>query len=324
MLLFINAPLYSQSSNISFKDKMDNYTERVKMQWSYNPFRNYATDRYFSSWVNPNAYNSKFFIGTIFNIKEMYPNKNFNFDEIQFFYQPTLATEVAPISFKYNEKHRFKIGVGYLTHFFFSKYNEGMSQYYGQSLFYGTYVQVEVFFDYIYNDYFKFRFSPLIHICSHIAGDILGDDNLYDKSTEEFKDCGFEKMQFSAYHKYGWFTFYGGITFALTGFKKSNFVNLFDIFSGIDLRVPIWGEISFIAGIYLGANLDKINTIERGINKYTLLESYNEWTPSISIGAGFELYRIIIGIKYQYERSKQLYAYRKMESKLGLEASLYF
>ena len=56
---------------------MDNYEEKVKTKWEYNPFKNYATDRYFSSWLNPNAYNSKFWFGDIFNIKEMYPNKNF-------------------------------------------------------------------------------------------------------------------------------------------------------------------------------------------------------------------------------------------------------
>lgn len=303
---------------------MDNYTEKVKTKWEYNPFRNYDTDRYFSSWVDPNAYNSKFWFGTIFNIKEMYPNKNFNLDEIILYYQPTLATEVAPISFKINEKHRFKIGVGYLTHFFFSHYGRGLGQYYGKSFMYGTYVQVDAFFDYIYDNTFKFRFSPLKHLCSQIAGDILGDETLYNKSTEEFKDMGFEQMQFSSYYKYGWFVFYGGITFAITGFKKSNFVNLFNVFSGIDLRVPIWGEISFITGIYLGVNLDELNMIKRTADDYIPLESHNEWTPSISIGAGVELYRIIIGVKYQYERSKQLYAYRKMESKFGLEATLFF
>lgn len=141
--------------------------------------------------------------------------------------------------------------------------------------------------------------------------------------TEEFRDSGFEQMQFSLHYKYSWFTFYGGSYFAITGFKKSNFVNLFGIFSGIDFRVPIWGEISFISSIYLAANLDEINTVKRGYNSYTILDSYNEWTPSIAIGIGFEIYRITVGVKYEYARSKQLYAYRNMENKIGIEASLY-
>lgn len=197
LLLFsINLFLYCDETNGSLKYKMDNYEEKVKTKWEYNPFKNYATDRYFSSWLNPNAYNSKFWFGDIFNIKEMYPNKNFNFDKMILYYHPTLATEVTPISFKHNEKHRFKIGVGYLTHFFFSHYGKVFSQSYGKSLFYGTYTQTEVFFDYIYNNSFKFRFSPLRHVCSHIAGDILGDDKLYDKSTEEFKDKDLSKCNF--------------------------------------------------------------------------------------------------------------------------------
>lgn len=125
-LFFINLSLYCKEIDNSIKDRMDNYTEKVKTKWEYNPFRNYATDRYFSSWVDPNAYNSKFWFGTIFNIKEMYPNKNFNFDKMILYYQPTLATEVAPISFKINEKHRFKIGVGYLTHFSFRIMEAGL------------------------------------------------------------------------------------------------------------------------------------------------------------------------------------------------------
>ncbi|MDA0034615.1 hypothetical protein OFR27_05685 [Brachyspira hyodysenteriae] len=87
------------------------------MEWEFNPLKNYETDRYFSVWTDHNAYSSKFWLGEIFNIKEMYNNKNFNFDKMNFYYQPTLATEVTPIVFRYNDIHRFKIGVGYLTLF---------------------------------------------------------------------------------------------------------------------------------------------------------------------------------------------------------------
>lgn len=322
IIFILSMHIYAQETN-SIKLKMDTYETNTKLKWNYNPFKNYDTDRYFSSWADPNAYNSSFLLGKIFNIKEMYKNPNFKFDNIDFFYQPTLATEVTPISFKYMEKHRFKIGVGFLTHFFLSKYKNGTSQYYGQSLMYGTYMQVETFFDYIYDNTIRFRFSPLRHVCAHISGDILGDEKLYNRETEEFRDSGFEQMQFSLHYKYSWFTFYGGSYFAITGFKKSNFINLFGVFSGIDFRVPIWGEISFISSIYLAANLDEINTVKREYNKYTIIDSYNEWTPSISVGIGFEIYRIIIGVKYEYARSKQLYAYRSMESKIGIEASLY-
>ena len=324
ILLLISSILYSKQSN-DFKEKMDNYTQKTKMQWEFNPLKNYETDRYFSGWTDPNAYSSKFWLGDIFNIEQMYNNKNFNFDKMNFYYQPTLATEVTPIVFRYNDVHRFKIGVGYLTHFFLSSYKNGYDQYYGQSLMYGTYMQVEAFFDYIYNNTFKLRFTPLKHICAHISGDILGDPSLYDREKEKFMDCGFEQMQVSAYYKYGWLTFYGGIDFAITGFNKSNIVNLFSAFIGTDLRIPIWGEISFISGIYVSANYDLINDVTRNVNgqRYFINSSYKQWLPSISVGVGFEIYRVIIGLKYDYSRSKQLYAHKKMESKIGLDISLY-
>lgn len=324
VILLLNSIIYSQENN-TFKDKMDNYTQKVKMKWEFNPLKNYETDRYFSGWVDPDAYSSRFWLGDMLNIDKMYNNDNFNFDKMDFYYQPTLATEVTPIAFRYNEVHRFKIGIGYLTHFFLSKYKKGYDKYYGQSLMYGTYMQVEVFFDYIFNNTFKLRFSPLRHICAHISGDILGDETLYNKEKEDFKDSGFEQMHVSAYYKYGWFTFYGGMNFAIIGFDKSNIVNLFSTFAGTDFRVPIWGEISFITGIYLGLNHDLINNVSRYANgqKYYINDKHVEWIPEISVGVGFEIYRVIIGLKYDYGRSKQLYAYKTMESKIGLDISIY-
>ena len=69
LLFFMSLSLFCQETNNSLKYKMDNYEEKVKTKWEYNPFKNYATDRYFSSWLNPNAYNSKFWFGDIFSIR---------------------------------------------------------------------------------------------------------------------------------------------------------------------------------------------------------------------------------------------------------------
>ena len=100
---------------------------------------------------------------------------------------------------------------------------------------------------------------------------------------------------------------------------------MFSAFIGSDLRIPIWGEISFISGIYIAANYDLINDITRNVNgqRYFINSSYKQWLPSISVGVGFEIYRVIIGLKYDYSRSKQLYAHKTMESKIGLDISLY-
>ena len=99
ILISFTTIIHAEETN-SLNVKMDNYTQKLKMKWEFNPLKNYETDRYFSGWTDPNAYNSKFWIGEIFNIKEMYNNKNFNFDKMNFYYQPTLATEVTPIAFR--------------------------------------------------------------------------------------------------------------------------------------------------------------------------------------------------------------------------------
>ena len=324
LILIFASELYSQTN--SFKDKMDLHSHEVKSKWSFNPLRVYDTDKYLYGWLDPEVYNCKYWIGDIFNIDEMYNRGNYRFDKMSFFHQPTLATEINPIVLDYKDKHRFKIGVGFLTQFFLSVYNPDYKILYGESLFYGTYMQVEMYFDYIYNEALRFRFTPVRHICTHIGGDILGDNELYDRNIEEFRDSSIELMHFSLHYKYGYFTFYGGLSFAITGFDESNFINLFGMYYGTDFRYPLWGEISLITGIYLGANYDRINTVERknSTDGYNIISSYDKWFPSISIGIGIEIYRFVIGVKYEYMRSRQLYSYKKMENKLGLEVSLFF
>lgn len=321
IFLFFSFSLYSQDN-----EAMDSNTKEVKSKWLFNPFRAYDTDKYLYGWLDPYVYNSKYWIGDIFNIEEMYTNPNYNFDNMAFFHQPTLGSEIYPIAFNYKDKHRFRIGVGYLTQFFLSVYKPHSSVLYGESLFFGTYMQVELYFDYIYNDTLRFRFTPVRHICTHIGGDILGDDKLYDRNKEEFRDSSIEFMHFSLNYKYVYFSFYGGFSFAITGFYESNFVNLFSLYYGTDFRYPLWGEISLITGFYFGLDYDRINTVERTANPdgYKIIYSYDKLYPSIAFGIGVEIYRFTIGLKYEYMRSRQLYAYRSMENKLGVEVTLFF
>ncbi|WP_297277090.1 hypothetical protein [uncultured Brachyspira sp.] len=327
IILLYNIHLYSQDNNDSLENKMNNYKEKVKLKWQYNPLRIYETDKYFSPWLDPDNYNSSFWFGDIINIENLYPNPNFNLNNVLLYFSPKLAVDLAPIAFNLNgDKHRFRIGVAYSLKLFFSSYGKGQDQLYGATFLNGIYMQVEAYFDYIFDNKLKIRFAPLRHICSHISGDILGDETLYDKNKEKFRDVGFEQMHLSAYYRWGWFSFFGGTSFAITGYKKSNIVNVFNIFTGTEVRFPIWGEISLITGIYIGAFLNELNDIKRdkkGIG-YPLHESRKEWTPSVSVGLGFEIYRFIIGVKYEYARSKQLYSYRSMESRIGLNASLMF
>lgn len=52
IILFIlfALPIYSQNTENenSLENKMNNYKEKVKVKWKYNPLRIYETDRYFS------------------------------------------------------------------------------------------------------------------------------------------------------------------------------------------------------------------------------------------------------------------------------------
>lgn len=314
--------LYSEDN---FKNKMDKHISQVQNKWRFNPFR-YETLKRLYGWLDPEVYNSKYWIGDIFNIENMYPKYEYRFDKMAFYHQPTLATEINPIDILYKDNHRFRIGVGFLTQFYLSVYKPNFSIYYGESLFFGTYMQTELYFDYIYKESLRFRFTPVRHVCAHIGGDILGDYELYDINKEEFRDSSIESMNFAIYYNYGYFTFYGGFSFAMSGFNESNFINLFKISYGTDFRLPIWGEISLITGIYAALDYDKINFVYRAHNfkGYRITDSYNKCYPFVAVGIGIEVYRFTLGIKYEYNRSRQLYAYRKMESKLGLEATLFF
>ena len=133
-------------------------------------------------------------------------------------------------------------------------------------------------------------------------------------------------MHIAAYYRWGWFSFYGGTLFAITGFKKSNLVNIFTLYAGSDFRFPLWGEMNLITGVYIAGEYDEFNRIDRKAagEGYNAIESIYKWSPSISVALGIEIYRFAIGVKYEYLRSRQLYAFRKMESKIGLEASLFF
>ena len=113
--------LNAQNTNLSIEQKMDNYSQKVKTQWKYNPLRNPETDKYFSGYADINNYNTKFWFGTIFNAEKLYNNKNFTINKVIIFHSPTLSTELAPIAFNINEEtHRIRIGVAYSAKFNFA------------------------------------------------------------------------------------------------------------------------------------------------------------------------------------------------------------
>ena len=118
LLIIISNLIYSQN-NESLENKMNNYIEKVKLDWKYNPLRTYETDKYFSPWLDPNNYNTSFWLGDILNDQQLYPNNKFHLKNILLYFDPKIAVDLAPIAFNIDEdKHRFRIGVGYSLNYF--------------------------------------------------------------------------------------------------------------------------------------------------------------------------------------------------------------
>ena len=80
-----------------------------------------------------------------------------------------------------------------------------------------------------------------------------------------------------------------------------------------------------LVGLIAGTNFDIINTITRPTagTGYTVTDASYEWTPIVSVGLGLEIYRMVFGMKYEMQRSRQIYAFRKMEHRLGLSVNLF-
>lgn len=314
------------AKEIPLDQQMDDYTTSIRIQWHKNPFRDFESDRYFYPWLDPDSYNSSFWMGSILNMEELYDAKKFKLDSVSFYHAPKLGTELTLFSLHLKDAvHRFNLSLGFFVDFTFLSYQKGTDQLYGRSFLFSTFMQVEPFIDYIYKDRLRVRVSPVKHICYHMGGDILGDPSLYDRSVEEFRDAGFEQVHLAAAYRWGWFTFHGGLSVGYSGYQKANIVNVMNMNAGTELRFPIWGEISLLAGFLAGVNLDLLNTVSRPAagTGYTVTAASYEWTPQVAVGLGVEIYRMVFGLKYELQRSRQMYAYRRMEQRLGFAATLF-
>ena len=336
--LFLLFPIFSEIDNTeevqipktktnkvqTLDSKMDEYTQKKKAEWNFNPFKKPETDKYFSTWADPYAYNSSILLGTITNAKELYDKPAFKMDKISFFYNPQLATSVEPLALSFDEsRHRLGVGIGFLWNGSFAMYGGGASQLYGTSFLFSSIILVNPTITYIYDNKLQVQLFPIRHVCYHMGGDILGDKTLYDlEKGDEFRDVGFEQTGASVSCRWGWFNFYSGITGAITNFYKSNFVNLVYFYGGTEMRVPIYGELNAVLSVHVGVNYDRISKIQRSADllEYKLLSHYEEATPVFALGVGIEVHDWILGMKYDYARSRQMYAYEHMESKIGFSA----
>ena len=313
---------------------MDDITTKKKGEWSFNAYEHKFTDKYFSPWVDPLAYNSYWYMYYPPKVREYYDAEKFKLDNVLFYHNPQLGTSIAPIAFAFDElKYRFYIGVGFLMSGHFLMLGHGATLYYGTHLFLNSVIQVEPYIDFIYKDNLRIRLTPIRHVCYHMSGDILGDNELHtdsrDPSTigtiDRYKDVGFEQVHASANYRWGWFNFYGGVAAAVTNFWKCSYINLAYLYAGAEMKYPVFGDFNIIAGLHLGANYDRLGDLTHNMddNTYSIKNTYEEWTPLISAGLGFGIHDWIIGLKFDYGRSRQIYAVEHMESRIGLSAYLY-
>ena len=325
--------LFGGVSNLSYaqtaseiettKEKMDAYAEKTKAKWKYNPFRQTDIEKRLIGWQDPYANITRFWTGAQLNAYQLYPN--LQTEDITIYLSPTIATEFSVVAFD-TERLKFRLGVGVLVELNLAAYGTKPFPKYGKNFLFTDYVQVEVYLDFIIDDSWKIRWIPVRHKCSHASGDIFGDPAFHDPDRSAYADLGYEEMIFSVYYQWSWFTFYGGLGFGYTNFKTTNYATLFTAFWGTDMRVPIWGEMNFITGLYVSADYDIINTITRIDSHplYQLDDSFKKWYPTISIGVGLEIDRYTVGFKYIRMRSRQVTSYRVIEERIGFEASIFY
>lgn len=249
----------------------------------------------------------------------MFPDPNWNLDKVLVYFSPTAATEISPIAFQVG-RLKFRMGVGFLFEANLLAY-KGYSLKYGGVPFYSDFIQVSAYIDFIIDDEWKLRWQPLIHVCSHAGGDYLGDDG-FDHG-DKFADMGNENMGVALYRNWKWFTFYGGFGFRMITNELDAYGSLFNMFFGMDMRIPIWGKINFITGFYSAASYDEIKDFSYK-NSLELLSVHKSWYPTISIGIGIEIDRVTFGFKYIYMKSRHVLAYQTIEQRLGFETTIYF
>ena len=319
IITFLTPSLFTFSQEQAI-NKMDEISQRAEVQWELNPFRKTDKERLLFGWQDPNAFITRFWIGDIPTAQAMFPNPHWNLDSVLVYFSPTLATELSPIAFQV-DRLKVHMGAGFLLEANLLAYN-GHKLKYGSVPFYSDYMQVSFYIDFIIDDEWKLRWQPIVHVCSHAGGDFLGDDGF--GHGDEFADMGNENMTFALYRNWKWFTFYGGFGFRMITNSLDAYGTLFQMNFGVDMRIPIWGKINFITGLYTAANYDEIKIFSYENNKLNLISQQNSWYPTVSLGIGIEIDRLTLGFKYLYQRSRQVLSYQVIEQRLGFETTLYF
>lgn len=320
--------MYAQNTS-PLKDQMDEITKQTELKWTYNPFRTTREEKLMVGWQDPYAYVSRFWIGANLSASSMFPNPNYHLDDVFTYITPTIATELSAVAFERNT-FKFRMGVGVLIDFSMAIYTQNIPRF-GENLMLADFTQVELYFDFIFEEMWKLRWSPIRHRCDHISGDIMGNPYLYDPEELPFADSDYNTMNFQFFYLYSWFIVYGGLEMGIWGMHDSTYATIFSFSIGSDVRIPVWGKMNVILGVYFAGEYERFNTLSKDINDdgsssetIEVLDSYNKWSPLVSVGIGIEFDRVTYGIKYIRKRSRQLHAHTVFEQRIGAEFTILY
>lgn len=328
VLFFITTSgIYAQQSAAETPSKgtkaYDQQVEKTKTQWKYNPFRKSAKEMLLFGWQNPYSFISRFWIGGIVDLKQMFPTPAYGMENAWIAFTPALATEINVIPFRVGDRLKINIGIGFLAELYFLVFKLPTSQRHGNVHLQSDVLNVSVFIDFIVDDTWRIRLIPIAHHCSHGGGDYYGDPSL--GGNTRIVDYGYEGGTAELYYNWKFITAYGGLRFAISQHYRGEYATLFALFTGVDFRVPIWGAINFIAGIYVAAEYNTFNTLDhRAVNDIRLISSYKSWDPLVSLGVGIEIDRISFAFRYKNQRSRSVVSYEKIDQRYGFETTIYF
>ncbi len=270
---------------------------------SYLSFRHTDTDKYYTGWMNPRAFTSRFYINYNFDFQDALLSRNpnsaeaWNFDNMTSVLEGRIATEFYFARFSW-----WGIGFGGAIDLPMIGRNQP-----AVLNVYGVMGQAAVFIDVFLPHDMKLRVVPVFHESTHLADGYRGDDS-------DFGYISYEWVSFELYKKFHESTFYGGveITYHSPGTDRLMRTRMH---IGADYRYPIWQQINLITSFNIAAIY-----IEESSRHPELVG----WHPAINMGVGIEFDKYIMGLKYSHQHGFEAATYHYMQNHLGMEVSVLF
>ena len=269
---------------------------------NYLTFRHNDTDKYYTGWLNPRAFISRFYINHNPDLKNAFLTRNpssadaWNLDGITALLEARIATELYLARFPL-----WGVGIGGALDIPLLGRNKPATL-----NVYGVMGQIAIFVDVFLPYDMKLRIIPLFHESTHLADGYKGD-------SSDFSYISYEFISIELYKKFRDFTFYGGVE--ITYNAPSERLLRTRIQFGTDYRYPIWKKINFILGINIAALYDE---------KVSRHPESEGWHPAINFGTGIEFDRYIIALKVSHQRGFEAATYHYMQTHVGLEFSVTF